>query len=99
MEYTEQQKAAFKTTFARRRRNQLMFSLGVVALVGFFAFARNRPQTRPGILVRIAVPTALAASVGLVIFSLQNWRCPACDGYLGRVGNARFCPKCGVALR
>ena len=32
-------------------------------------------------------------------FSFRNWRCPACNGYLGRSMSMNFCPKCGVELR
>ena len=39
-----------------------------------------------------------AMVAGLLIFSWQNWRCPACDRYLGKYPG-RFCPKCGVPLR
>jgi len=34
-----------------------------------------------------------------VIFSFANWRCPACNGYLGRGINPKFCSKCGTELR
>ena len=40
------------------------------------------------------------AYVGLtVLFSLANWRCPACHRFLGRYGNPRFCSKCGAPLQ
>jgi rubrerythrin len=33
-----------------------------------------------------------------VVFSLFNWRCPACSSYLGKRFNPRFCPSCGAQL-
>ena len=41
----------------------------------------------------------IVAFIGLLIFSLTNWRCPACNKYLGKALNPRICSKCGVALR
>ncbi|MFA6547321.1 MAG: hypothetical protein WCT11_00035 [Candidatus Magasanikbacteria bacterium] len=34
-----------------------------------------------------------------LIFSLKNWRCPACNGYLRKNVNPKFCPKCGIKLQ
>jgi hypothetical protein len=34
-----------------------------------------------------------------LIFSFRNWRCPACDKYLGKAIGPRFYAKCGVALQ
>ena len=35
----------------------------------------------------------------VAIFSFFNYRCPACQGYLGRTIRPPFCPHCGVRLR
>mgnify|MGYP001402959415 CR=1 FL=1 len=35
----------------------------------------------------------------ILVFSFRNWRCPACEGHLGKGMGARFCSKCGVQLR
>jgi Zn finger protein HypA/HybF involved in hydrogenase expression len=32
-------------------------------------------------------------------FSAANWRCPACNKYLGQDINRRMCRKCGARLR
>ena len=37
--------------------------------------------------------------IGVLIFSLLNWRCPACNRYLGKAFNPKFCSKCGVQLK
>jgi rubrerythrin len=44
-------------------------------------------------------PVIVALVVGALVFSLKNWRCPACDKYLGKGISPSFCPKCGVALQ
>jgi hypothetical protein len=51
-----------------------------------------------GIPMQIWTTIAIVLVAGLVFFSFQNWRCPACNGYLGKGWGPRFCPKCGVAL-
>jgi hypothetical protein len=43
-------------------------------------------------------PVLLFPILAAVGFSLWNWRCPACRGYLGRTFNPKFCQKCGVQL-
>ena len=34
----------------------------------------------------------------LLLFSFYNWRCPACNKYLGKSGIPKFCPKCGEQI-
>ena len=36
--------------------------------------------------------------LGVVLFSLKNWRCPACNAYLGKGMAPSFCSKCGIPL-
>jgi hypothetical protein len=48
------------------------------------------------VLGPITLVTILA---GWVIFSVLNWRCPACNMSLGRAFNPRHCRECGIALR
>lgn len=41
----------------------------------------------------------LGIIVGVVVFSYINWRCPACDAYLGKSLSPSYCERCGVRLR
>ncbi len=34
----------------------------------------------------------------LLGFSVYNWRCPACNKYLGKSGIPKYCPKCGEQI-
>jgi hypothetical protein len=97
VEYTEDQKAAFRADYARRRRNQLMLSIPLALVV--FAFASTDGRDAPFGLSGEASLTILflVLAVGLVV-SFRNWRCPACSRYLGRSFNPRHCPSCGVQL-
>ena len=101
MEYTEEQKATFKQQFAERRKRQIILAIPLVALVvGFAVFTDERNQVAlPGVPASAVAPVFLVVVVGALIFSLRNWRCPACDKYLGKGVSPRFCPKCGVALQ
>lgn len=98
MEYTEQQLQEFKEEYARRRRNQYLVSGGLIVMVMGFGLLQSRTGGADG-----NSPILLGALFVLifasVIFSLRNWRCPACGGMLGRVYRANFCARCGVPLR
>lgn len=36
--------------------------------------------------------------LALAALSFWNWRCPACEKYLGKTNNPKFCPSCGVVF-
>ena len=101
MEYTEEQKATFRRQFAERRKRQIMLAVPLVGVfVAFAIFSDEKSQVAlPGIPMTLFAPLVLVAVVGALIFSLRNWRCPACDRYLGKGASPRFCPKCGVPLQ
>ncbi len=52
-----------------------------------------------GLGENILLPIAIVGVVAGLIFSLINWRCPACNGYFRKEINPKFCAKCGVKLR
>jgi hypothetical protein len=94
MEYTQEQLATFKAEFARRRQRQLVVGgLSAIALSLVLVCRYRHEWQLPLTLL------CLVGAVGALIFSFQNWRCPACHRYLGKSSNITFCPKCGVELR
>jgi hypothetical protein len=99
VEHTEDQKRAFREEFRLRRRRQWIMALPFLLVMGAVALAREPGDSLFGLAPRVWVPVALAVLAGAVVFSLRNWRCPACKGYLGRGFGPRFCPRCGVALQ
>ena len=100
MEYTDQQLAEFKTEFARRKRNQFIAAAPVIAVILAFAFfERQLKQAFEGVSPAISGGVLILAFVGLLAFSLRNWRCPACNSYLGKSTSMKHCPKCGVVLK
>jgi hypothetical protein len=44
-------------------------------------------------------PLAVFVIGALWVFTLLNWRCPACKTYLGHTLNPVFCSSCGARLR
>jgi hypothetical protein len=95
MEYTREQLAGFKAEFARRQKRQ--FAVAAVIFGGAISMMilRNRAPLESG----MGLMLLLGAVAAILIFTLQNWRCPACQKYLGKGGFPRFCPRCGVPLK
>ncbi len=101
MQYLEQQIADFKAEFARRRKRQLLVSLPLAAVVILFAvFSRTAEEAPPlGLPPAVLGIAVFVLVLGAIAFSLWNWRCPACNKYLGKGIGPSFCPKCGVPLQ
>lgn len=97
---TEHQRTQIRAEFAQRRRRQLIATVPGIAAALAVGFAEEGTIARLlGVSPDVVVTGAVVVILGLVAFSLRNWRCPACDGYLGRSLNPRFCFKCGAELR
>ncbi len=85
----------------QRRRSQhwygniLILILGVILLV--LTTAPNRVLDLPAWMVSVAAIGLIVANRG---FNYLHWRCPKCNGSLGRFSDdPRHCPGCGARLR
>lgn len=97
MDYTDEQKQDFIDDFSRRRIRQLALTIPIgIAIVAFFIFEERITESA---LAPIAFAAVVVAVLAMIAFSLYNWRCPACNKYLGKGINPRFCQKCGAQLR
>ena len=98
MAYTDQQQQNFKKQYAVRRRRQLFVGLPLILIaIAFVAQNKGAGIYLGGIPITGVAPLLIIA-VGVLLFSVMNWRCPACGKYLGESFNPEFCPKCGVTL-
>ncbi len=99
MDYAERQKASIKTQFATRKRNQMLVSIPLIGLVILMVLFGDTPdQMILGIPVTMWGPGFAILLLAGIGFSLYNWRCPACNKYLGKSISPKFCAKCGTAL-
>ncbi len=99
MDYADRQKALIKTEFAARRRNQILVSIPLIAMIVLLVVSGENPdQAVLGMPVTVWGPVFTVFLVGGIGFSLYNWRCPACKKYLGKSINPRFCSTCGATL-
>jgi hypothetical protein len=99
-EFSGDEKQRIIREFARRQQRQLVLTLPVVILMaGAVVAAEKGSGLLFGVSFAVWAPLVVAALVGVVVFSLVNWRCPACRGYLGKGFSPRFCPRCGVQLK
>ncbi|MEW6108053.1 MAG: hypothetical protein AB1632_02630 [Nitrospirota bacterium] len=85
--------------FEVRRRRQFL-AIGVALfLVLFLAVLYKRPT----LLGEFSKNTIFGAQVIVIAafigFSSFNWRCPACNKFLGNDIGMRICRKCGRRLR
>ena len=98
--FTREQQMEFKARFRLKRRRQIYLAVPLVAWM--VAVLVSKVTDRPDVLgvdIEVWAPGMLIVILGALIFSFLNWRCPACDRYLGREINPRFCTECGVELR
>lgn len=99
MEYTEQQLAEFRRQFAARQGRQRYLAVPLGALLVLLYFSSDKDAgTVFGQSLTIVAPLFAAVLIGTAVFSWWNWRCPACDRYLGRSATKKTCGKCGVVL-
>jgi len=86
--------------FQRRRARQLAVIAPVVLAILALLWAEDHPHvTIAGLPATVLIGVAVAVIAGFLWFSVRNWRCPACDRYLGKAFNPRFCAHCGVPLQ
>jgi len=86
----------YKKEYVARRKRQAISTIPVGALAAAVALGGGGLFGLGESAVLVVVGAVVLAFFG---FSLANWRCPACDRYLGQRLNPRECPACGQTLR
>ena len=83
----------------RVRQSRQLFAMAITLLLLIFLVLLYK---RPDLFGEISKPSIFAAQVVLIAafigFSAANWRCPACNKYLGTDINRRICRKCRTRL-
>ncbi len=89
-----------KAEFAVRRRRQLLLLIPVILMFAFAILVGTGklpvPVDPDSATPKVVLFLVVAACVG---YSWVNWRCPACNGYLGRGIEPKHCRNCGAQLR
>jgi rubrerythrin len=84
--------------FKKRRTRQLIAVIPILLAAATIAMT-DESTGLLGVPSNIIIPVAIVVLLAVVAFSMFNWRCPACQSYLGKGYNPQFCPKCGKKLR
>jgi hypothetical protein len=89
-----------KLVFKRKKTLNTIATLIVFAVAFFAVWYGNNRDLFSDDNTRLAIVVAICAiSMGGLLFTIMNWRCPACRKSLGRVSNPSTCKHCGVKLR
>jgi hypothetical protein len=100
MQMTPSQQEEIQQMFVLRRRRQILLAVPLLPIAISVLVVRDHGDGAFfGVPSEIWGPVFLVFAIGALLFSLWNWRCPACEKYLGKAISPRFCPKCGVALQ
>lgn len=83
--------------FGKRRTRQYVAIVPAIVMVVAAVIAKHHGSFL-GLEMSVVGPIAAIVVGGVLVFSFVNWRCPACNGYLGRGASPKFCRKCGARL-
>jgi hypothetical protein len=92
--------------FKKRKKRQIIITIPAVIVMILVAILATNPEYKDiqltSDLLILGVPSTILAFISAVIIlacvvaSFFNWRCPACNSYLGKSVSPRFCAVCGV---
>lgn len=86
-------------TFAKRKMRQLILTIPLILVIIGMVSVEDMEGEIAGIPVKLISYTCRALVIAGIIFSFINWRCPACERYLGRSFSPKFCRRCGAQLQ
>lgn len=84
--------------YQKRRKKQwivVLLCIPVVLLYLLQSFSKRLPFIGDG---GMAIASILFL-VGVIAFTLINWRCPNCNAFLGKNISAHRCEECGARLQ
>ena len=83
--------------FKKRKRRQYIVLIVAILILSYTKIEKVNHFVRGVYPVNGFVLLIAIALMGL--FSFYNWRCPACNRYLGGRMLPKYCSICGVKLR
>jgi hypothetical protein len=96
---SEDESQCLAEDFQRRRRNQLLSITPFLGVLAAMLFSGSTDLSDLlGITNQALVPIIGGAILSFFAYSLYNWRCPACNRYLGQRMNPKQCSGCGIRL-
>jgi hypothetical protein len=100
MAYNDPYHRDIRKQYETRRLRQLIVIVPVIPMILAFATANEETKAVLGFIpIHIYTPILFVVLVAALVFSVVNWRCPACNTYLGKRADPKFCDKCGVRLK
>lgn len=85
--------------FRKRRKRQLVVTGPFVLFIIYIVFTSENDKLNIfNLSETISLIIVFSIIIAMLVFSFKNWRCPACDKYLGKGINFKFCPRCGIHL-
>ncbi len=94
----EFERQRIRDEFATRRMRQWALTILILPVLAI-GLVRPGHSVALGIPVVAFMPLIVGVAIFATVFSLFNWRCPACNRYLGRTLAPRYCSRCGAELR
>ena len=84
----------------RVRQSRQFFAMSITVLfMVFFVLLYKRPDLFGEMSKQSIFAAQVVFIAAFIGFSAVNWRCPACNKYLGPDINRRICRKCRTRLR
>jgi hypothetical protein len=87
-----------KNEFRLRKLRQIRAIAAALLLIVFLAVIYNRPGPFGNLSKNTISAIQVMVIAAFIGFSSSNWRCPACNKYLGQDIKKQVCKKCGTRL-
>ena len=84
--------------FEKRKKKQLIVLLTCIPVVLLYLL-QSSSKRLPFIDDGGMAIASLLFLVGVIVFTLLNWRCPNCNSFLGKRFLMKKCDQCGVRLQ
>lgn len=82
------------------KRRQYIVTVPIFISIFLLIMSAENPEFELfGLSNSVLMTIGIVGSLCGLVFSLVNWRCPACNGYFRKEINPKFCAKCGVKLQ